>query len=248
MRILKYSELDQINENTELQWNMVGGNPGMPGANPMTAHVDDANLSVDGYDRFALNQKSMVDRLNMMMSKMFAQSLPVMDLEIEDLDKLQNLKILRLIRNESGSLDIFISFKLDENEFYGVFWNYGNLQAPEFISEIQKMHGYIAKDKFARLQGILLRTIERWFEQLSDSYVLINDQQIAYDYMGHDYILKKGTKVLYLDSNLDSNQRFIKIRVKVDRKNVKDLYIKGLDTFFFKYWFEPIDMVGELEE
>lgn len=240
MRVLKYSELNTLNENTELQWNMMGGNPGMPGNNPVMNHVDDHNMSVDGYDRFALSQQGMVKRLNDMMGRMFGQSIPVMELETEDLEKLSHLKILRTIRNNSGSLDIFITFNLDETEYHGVFWNYGGQMQPEFVSEIQKLHGYIAKDKFARLQGILLRTIEKWFEDLSDSYVLINDQQMTYDYMGHDYILKKGTKVLYLDSNLDPNHRYIKIRVKVDRKNVKDLYIKGLDIFFFKYWFEPI--------
>lgn len=244
MRILKFSEHDKVNESNELVWNINGGHL----SNNPNPTVDDHNMSVDGYDRFALSQQGMVKRLNDMMGKMFGQSFPVMELEVEELDKLEHLKILRTVRNDSGNLDIFISFVLDGTEYYGVFWNYGGTMHPEFISEIQKLHGYIAKDKFARLQGILLRTIEKWFEDLSDSYILNNDQQLAYDYMGHNYIIKKGTKVLYLDSNLDPNHRHIKIRVKVDRKNVKDLYIKGLDVFFFKYWFEPIDEIKELQD
>lgn len=246
MRILKFQELNKLNENTELQWNMTGGNPTMPGNNSTMDNVVDYNLSVDGYDRFALSQQGMVKRLNNMMGNFFDQG-PIMELEVENLDELKHLKVLRIIKNNEGNLNIFITFEMDDTEYYGVFWNYGGMMPPKFVSEIQKMNGYIAKDKFARLQGILLRTIEKWFEDLSDSYVLINDQQMAYDYMGNGYVIKKGTKVLYLDSNLNPNHRYIKIRVKIDRKNVKDLYLKGLDVFFFKYWFEPLDKSTNLE-
>lgn len=153
-----------------------------------------------------------------------------------------------MIRNESGTLDIFLTFEIDEEEYYGVFWGYGNSMAPEFVSEIQRlpMLAY-AKDKYARLQGYILRTIEKWFEDLDGSYELKADGVVAYDDMGQDFLLKKGVKVVYLDSNLDPNYRHIKVRVKVGKNKVKDLKIKGLDVFFFKYWFETVDLVEEFD-
>lgn len=248
MKILKFSEY-KLNENTELQWNMVGGNPGIPGANPIMQHVDDHNLSVDGYDRFVLNQKSMVDRLNHMMGYLFGKNNVSLEFGAEDLEGIKSLKILRMHRNESGTLDIFISFVIEEEEYYGVFWGYGGQMKPEFVSEIQRLPALqFAKDKYARLQGWILKTIEKWFEDLDGSYRLLADQLSAYDNMGKEYVLKKGCNVLYLDSNIDSNYQFIKVRVKINRKEVKELKIKGLNVFFFKYMFEPIDLFEEMEE
>lgn len=237
-------ENNRLNENSELGWLMVGGSPSSPMGNPIMQHVDDRNLTNDGYDRFNLQQKTAVDRLSHMLGYLFNFS-NVNILNSQIIDDLKALKILRMIRNNSGTLDIFVAFIIEEEEYYGVLWNYGGMMPPEFISEVQRSLK-LNRDQMTRLNGLLCKCLEKYFIDCSGSYTCLTNSVRCTDYMGCDYLIKKNTKIHILDVNLDANDLYIEIRVHISKNNVKDLYIKGLDVYYFKYWFQKIDVIDDV--
>ena len=238
-------EYNNLNESSELNWLMTGGSPSSQMGNPSMQHADDKNLSSDGYDKFNLEQRTAVNRLSHMLGYLFNFTNNANILGSKIIEELQAIKILRMIRNNSGSLDIFLSFMIEDEEYYGVMWNYGGMMQPEFISEVQKALR-LNKDQMSRLNGLLCRSLEIYFMNCNGTYKCLTDSVRCSDFMGSDFIIKKGTKIHLLDVNLDANDLFIELRVHISKNNVKDLYIKGLDVYYFKYWFDKIEILDNV--
>lgn len=237
--ILEYSEFNQYQLGVDVQ------NPLGPGYGFST----DPGLSIYGQDQdspytdYYARRGGSISRLNAISNSSLkdvddAISSAKEDAFIEDLDNYTNFKILRIFKNNSYNIDIFISFYFGDEEFFGVFKNFNFYNDPEFKSEMfsDPRFFYINKDYKLKLSKYIENILDKWFRPDKNYYKNLKDDCPVKDEMGTLKYLKKNStiEVKGVDYEKDGTPYIIL------KQNDKKYYIKGIDYYFFNYWFETV--------
>lgn len=155
---------------------------------------------------------------------------------LEDVDDFKNFKILRLNINESGFLDVFISFELQENEFFGAYKNFNWINKTKLVSELftDPRYKYIDADYYLKIDNYFYKILENWFKPGKGYWKLLKEKIAIRDDFGKLHDLKEGALIKVVGVYDDENNKPY-ITIKLDENNY---YIDNNNYYFFKYWFE----------
>ena len=86
------------------------------------------------------------------------------------------MKVLRIVKN-GINYDVYITFVIDEEEYWGVVENITSLN-PDLTSEVFKDFDlYQTKEWIIKIKGLIIKTIKTWLKPEPGMYKLINDPQ-----------------------------------------------------------------------
>lgn len=230
MRIIKsYKEFGKINEMTEFNLQRYSQD-----SVRASIHVDDPNLSTNAFDKHQDMIRQAMSRVNDIMRNMHgtgAYSALRGRLALEDQDIL-DMKILRITKVNNICYDVYLSFKIGEQEYWGVIENV-LVAEPEFKSEVFKdLNLYQTKEWVIRTKGLIVKTIKEWLKPEAGNYRLVNDEVICYSTeTGKQLRMKKGIEIELVRAHSDRNI----VRYEGDTYNlIGDNYV------YFNWWFEKI--------
>jgi hypothetical protein len=228
-RISKFKEFLKINETTE--FNLQRFNSDSVRA---SVHVDDPNLSTNAFDRHQDGIRQAMSRVgeimfNLTNTNAFRNLRSKLSLEDQGI---QSLKVLRISKSNSINYDVYVSFIIDEYEYWGVVKNI--MTNPEFKSEVFKDFDlYQSKEWIIKIKGLIVKTIKTWLKPEPGNYKLINDEVICYSTeTGKMLRMERGIEIQLIRS-FDN---------KILIKHESDLYnLVGDNYIYFNWWFEKID-------
>lgn len=201
-------------------------------------HVDDPQLSTNAFDKHQDALRAAMSRVNDILhslSSTSAYSALRGKLALEDQD-IKSMKILRIVKENSINYDIYISFVIGEEEYWGVIKNAASPDA-ELKSEVFKDYDlYQAKEWIIKIRGLVKKTVREWLKPEPGMYRLLNDEVICYSVeTGKQLKMEKGIEVEVVRA-YDGR---IVIKAEEDTYN-----LVGDNYMYFNWWFEKI---GESE-
>lgn len=246
-KILRFREYIKINESEFNQYQMDIGaqNPLGPGY----GFAMDPGLSMNGNDDgkyvdYYARHVGYINHLQQVTKSLMANS-PDFDLKtkkyddfLEDVEKIKNLKVLRIFPNEYLTLDVYISFDFGDDEFFGVYKKFNDFKKPKLDCDLfsDPRYGYIDKEYYLKLSNHLYKILYNWFIPDKGFYVNLKDDNRVKDDLGRLMELKKGTVVEVLGYNKESDDKpFIVLSY-----GGKNYNIENNDYFFFNYYFEKV--------
>jgi len=198
-------------------------------------HVDDPQLSTNAFDKHQDGLRAAMSRVNDILN-----SLSGTDayrnlrgrLALEDQD-LKSMKILRILKSNSINYDVYVSFVIADEEYWGVIKNIQTSNA-DITSEVFKDYDlYQAKEWIIKIKGLIIKTVREWLKPEPGKYKLVNDEVICYSIeTGKQLKMEKGIEIEAVRAYSD------RIVIRVD----SDIYnLTGDNYMYFNWWFEKIE-------
>jgi hypothetical protein len=206
-----------------------------PDSAQMAIHVDNPQLSINAFDKHEDAIRSGLSRINNILNSLSNTSnyrALKSKLALEQ-QQITNLKVLRIVNTDHVNWDFYISFVIDDEEYYGVIKN-ATSKNPDFKSEVFKDFDLVqSKEWVIRTKGIIIKTIKQWLRPEEGIYRLLNDEVICYSVdLGKMMKLEKGVEVEVVTT----------FENKIVIKYQDGYYNLINDNFaYFNYWFEKID-------
>lgn len=203
-------------------------------ARPAT-QVDDPQLSINAFDKHQDKIRQAMSRVNDILYNLkgtSAYSNLRSKMALEDQD-IQSMKILRIVKVNNINYDVYISFVIDEEEYWGKIIGI-NLNEPKLTSEVFKDFDLLQpKEWVIKTRGLIIKTIKNWLRPEPGNYRLLNDEIICYSVdTGKQLRMEKGIEIELVRSHDN------KIIIKHDT----DYYnLTGDNFIYFNYWFEKVD-------
>lgn len=200
-----------------------------------SVHVDDPSLSTNAFDKHEDRIRQSMSRVNDIMFNLkgtnaYKALRSKLALEHQDI---QSLKVLRIVKSTSLLYDVYVSFRIEGEEYWGVIENI-LADSPKLKSEVFKDYDlYQPKEWVIKITGLIIKTIKTWLKPEPGIYKLLNDDIICYSIeTGKQLKMDKGIEIELVRAYDDK----IIIKYESDRYNlVGDNYI------YFNWWFEKID-------
>jgi hypothetical protein len=220
--ILEFTEFNLQRMNPDSAAQSVGG-------------VDDPSLSTNAFDKHADAIRQAMSRINDILYNLAGTSAyrnlrSKLGLEHQDIQK---MKILRIVKSNNIYYDAYITFVIDDYEYWGVIENIMSAN-PEFTSEVFKDFDlYQSKEWVIKIKGLVIKTIKTWLRPEPGMYRLINDELYCYSTeTGKQLRMEKGIEIELVIAH-DS---------KIIVKHESDYYnLVGDNYVYFNWWFEKIE-------
>jgi len=202
-------------------------------ARPAT-QVDDPQLSINAFDKHQDAIRQAMSRINGILHNLkgtSAYSNLRSKLALEDQD-IQSMKILRIVKSNHINYDVYISFVIDEIEYWGKISNINS--NPKLTSEVFKDFDLLQpKEWVIKTTGLIIKTIKNWLRPEPGTYRLLNDEVICYSVdTGKQLKMNKGIEIELVRSH-DS-----KIIIKHENEQYN---LVGDNFIYFNWWFEKIN-------
>ena len=164
---------------------------------------------------------------------------------LEDVDPYTDLTILRINKNANQSLDVYISFKFDKEEFFGVYKKFNGIEKPKLQSDLftDSQYRYIDDTYVLKLDNYLYQILINWFKPKRTTYTCLKKDGISVrDKMGGKFILpyNKTIKVVNASNDKDGTSY-----ITFDYQGEKYVINKN-DYFYFNYWFEEFSETSDI--
>jgi len=207
--------------------------------NPDSAHmavsVDDPSLSTGAFDKHEDAIRVGVSRINNILNTLANTSTFRMLKSKLGLDSqnVENLKVLRIVKQDEVNYFVYISFMIDGEEYFGVIENILTYNA-SMKSEVFKDFNLIqSKEWVIRTKGLLINTVRKWLMPDKGNYKLLNDHIICYSVdTGKMARIEKGA-VIEVIKCFDT---------KIVFRFENEIYNLVNDNFiYFNWWFEKVD-------
>jgi hypothetical protein len=198
-------------------------------------HVDDPSLSTNAFDKHQDGIRAAMSRVGDILNNLSGSSAYRSlrsKLALED-QNITSMKILRIAKSNNINYDVYVSFVIDEEEYWGVVKNILSPTA-EFSSEVFNDNDlYQAKEWVIKIKGLVLKTIKEWLKPEPGMYRLLEEEIICYSVeTGKQLEMKKGIEIEVLRGYDD--------RISIKAEN--DTYLlKGDSYIYFNWWFEKIE-------
>lgn len=197
--------------------------------------VDDPSLSLNAFDKHADAIRQAMARINDILYNLsgtnaYANLRSKLGLEHQDIQK---MKILRIVKSNNIYYDAYITFVIDDYEYWGVVENIMSA-TPEFTSEVFKDFDlYQSKEWVIKIKGLVIKTIKTWLRPEPGMYRLINDELTCYSTeTGKQLRMEKGIEVELVRAHEN----------KIIVKHESDYYNLINDNYvYFNWWFEKIE-------
>lgn len=159
------------------------------------------------------------------------------DLFLEDIENYTDLKILRMNRNDKGTLDLFISYCYGGEEFYGIYKDYNNqFQKSVLRTELVSDPRYRFDEQYMmKLDNYIYGLLEKWFKPKKGNYKSLDSTQVK-DSFGRQFVLKINSIINCEGWNVDENgQPYVVLKYKDI-----EYTISGNNYYWFNYRFQKI--------
>ncbi len=198
-------------------------------------HVDDPQLSINAFDKHQDAIRAAMSRVNDIMYNLkgtssYSTLRSKLGLENQDI---QDLKIQRIVKVNNISYDVYLTIKIDDEEYWGKIINVLE-KDPKFTSEVFKDFDLLQpKEWVIKIKGLVIKTIKAWLKPEPGKYQLLNDEVICYSVdTGKQLKMKKGLEVDLIRAHDE----------KIIVKSENDYYnLIGDNYIYFNWWFEKID-------
>lgn len=206
-----------------------------PDSAQASVHVDDPQLSINAFDKHEDKLRVAMSRIEDIMMNLkgtSAYSRLRGTLALEDQD-IQSMKILKIVKTDSLTYDVYVSFVIDEEEYWGVVYDIMSFN-PIFKSEVFKDYDlHQPKEWVIKTKGLIIKTIKEWLKPEPGMYKLFNNEVICYSVdTGKQLKMEQGIEI----ELVRAHDNKLVIRYESDTYNlVGDNYV------YFNWWFEKID-------
>jgi hypothetical protein len=198
-----------------------------------SVHVDDPSLSTNAFDKHQDMVRQALSRIGDISKSVYGSSSlsnlkSVLSLKDQDVTK---LRIKRAIKSEGLNYNVYISFNIGDQEYWGVVKNI--FTTPEIKSEAFSDKNLILSTEWiVKTKGIILKLLKRWFMPQFGKYRLLSDDIKCFSLeTGKMIHLKSGSEIEILKSY--DNQ----IIFNFEGENYS---LKGDDFVYFNWRFEQI--------
>ena len=205
-----------------------------PDSTQASMHVDDPQMSINAFDKFQDGIRAAMSRVNDILHQLAGTNVYRnlrSKLALEDQD-IKSMKIIRISKSNNINYDVYVSFIIGEEEYWGVIKNIMN--NPEFKSEVFKdIDLYQTKEWVIKTKGLIIKTIKAWLKPDPGMYKLLNDEVVCYSTeTGKQLKMEKGIEIELIRSHND----------KIIVKYGSDYYnLVGDNYIYFNWWFEKIN-------
>lgn len=199
----------------------------------VAAHVDDPALSINAFDKHEDLVRGAISRLGQIrgaLSGSAAYKSLKSKLSLED-QKIQNLTIIKIDKNIHNSYDVYLKFKINDEEYWGVIKDIlGNC---DFKSEVFKdYHLLQTKEWVVKLKGLIIKNVKSFLKPQFGKFKSLKDDVICFSMTtGNLLSIKKGTEIEVLKS-YDN-------KIIFDHKGEK-YTLTGDNFIYFNWWFEQV--------
>jgi hypothetical protein len=198
-----------------------------------STHVDDRQLSINAFDKHQDAIRQAMSRINDILynlsdTKAYKNLRNKLTLDDQDI---KSMKILRIVKSNNINYDVYVSFIIGDEEYWGVVKNIMN--NPDFQSEVFKDYDlYQSKEWIIKIKGLIIKVIKSWLKPEPGTYKLLNDEIICYSTeTGKQLRMKKGIEVELIRAHDN----------KIIIKHENDYYnLVGDNYIYFNWWFEKI--------
>jgi hypothetical protein len=227
-RFIKNFKQFRVNETTE--FNFLRLNPDSVQA---SVSVDDPALSINAFDKHQDSIRAAMSRINDILYNLsgtnaYKNLRSKLALEKQDITA---MKIIRIVKSNNINYDAYVSFVIDEKEYWGVIKNI--LTTPDVQSEVFKDGDLLqTKEWVIKTKGLISKVVKTWLKPEPGKYSLINDEIICYSVdTGKMLKMEKGTEIDLVRA-FDN-----KMLIKHDNEYYN---LIGDNFIFFNWWFDPI--------
>ena len=159
------------------------------------------------------------------------------DYFLDDIDNYSDLRILRINKNQNLTLDVYIAFNFNDEEFFGVIKNYNAIQRIKLLSDLftDSRYKYMDMEYRMKLDNFFYKTLNSWFNPLKTNYKTLKEVEVRND-MGQTIKIPNNAIVEVVAVNKDKDgNKFIRIKHK------DKLYVINKNNYYyFNYWFEKM--------
>jgi len=158
---------------------------------------------------------------------------------LEDVSLFTNLTILRINKNQNLNIDVYISFKFDKEEYFGVFKKFNWIDRMPLTTDLytDSEYSYIDETYKLKLDNYLYQILVNWFKPKNTTYINLKDNLSVRDKMGSKYLLPKDSIINVIATNVDKDSNSF---IKFDFDGEKYVINKN-DYYYFNYWFDEYD-------
>jgi hypothetical protein len=220
-----------IREFTEFDLQRFGGEHG--GGMP-NVHANNPNLSHGAFDRHEDNIRMSNVRLNDILNSIRSTNniySTKLDRSMDGLD-ISNLKIQRMFSLNDIDVDVYITFDLAGKNYFGVIKSF--IINPRVESEVFKDGDlFVNKEWRIKLKGLLLKTIKNWLNVSPNTkWKALKPIQCTNSETGELLIIDEDSEIKVL--------RTLNNNTIVATHGDVPCEIKGLNFYYFNYWFESV--------
>lgn len=203
---------------------------------PQSTHVDDPNLSLDGFDRFEANLKNSLHKLNDLYQDI-SQTTTGVNLrtgDTIDTSDIKKIKIIRIYPKDDIYMNVYFTFELGDEEFYGVINKINGLDST-LNSEIFRnrlIHG--GKEWTVRIKGNIIKAIKKWLSPPTIEYTSLKEIDAIDEVTGELILIPNGSDIK-LTRVVDSEDKMLIVY------NDRSYILNHKNYFYFNYFFSPIE-------
>jgi hypothetical protein len=196
-------------------------------------HVDDPSLSINAFDKHEDVVRQVISKLgNLSRALQNTQGYKVLKskLSLED-QEISNVKIIRIVKSSSFQYDVYLSFKIDEDEYWGVITDI--LNNPEFKSEVFKDHLLLqTKEWIIKTKGLIIKHIKNWMKPQFGKFKLLRDEVICYSNLTGKLLRLPQNSIIEVLKSYDGRLIF--------EYDGNQYTLTGDNFIYFNWWFEEI--------
>jgi hypothetical protein len=199
-----------------------------------TPNVDDPQLSINAFDKHQDAIRMGIARINGILqtlsnSASFRQLKSKLALEDQNI---QSMKVLRIVKSNNIDYDVYISFNVADEEYWGQIENILD-KNPSFTSEIFKDYDLVqSKEWVIKLKGLVIKTVKAWLNPEEGNYKLLNDEAFCFSVdTGRLLRLEKNSEIEVI--------RAFENKVLIKYSN-EYYHMVGDNYVYFNWWFEKI--------
>ena len=205
-----------------------------PDSAQTSIHVDDPQLSINAFDKHEDIVRNAISKLGILTKSLqntTAYRSLKSKLSLDDQD-ISNLKIIRIVKTTSYKYDVYLSFKIDEDEYWGVITDI--ISNPEFKSEVFKDFDLLqTKEWVIKTKGLIIKAIKNWLKPQFGKFKLVNDEVICYSNKTGKQLVLPRNSIIEVSKSYDNRLIF---------EYEGDFYTLTGDNFvYFNWWFEPVE-------
>lgn len=205
-----------------------------PDSTQMAMHVDNPGLSVNAFDKHEDAIRAGMSKINNILNSL-ANTSSYRALKSKfalEEQNLSSLKVLRIVNKDNSRYDAYISFVIDDQEYFGQIIDLLS-ESPSFKSEVFKDNDLIqTKEWVIKIQGMIIKLVKIWLNPTKGKWRVTNEQIICYSTeTGRETILKKGTEVEVIRS---FDNKIVILYGNQYYNLINDNFV------YFNYWFEKV--------
>jgi len=226
-RISNYKKF-LVNESTEFNYQRLNSD-----SVRASIHVDDPSLSINAFDKHEDVVRQVISKLgNLSRALQNTQGYKVLKskLSLED-QEISNVKIIRIVKSSSFQYDVYLSFKIDEDEYWGVITDI--LNNPEFKSEVFKDQLLLqTKEWIIKPKGLIIKHIKNWMKPQFGKFKLLKDEVICYSNLTGKLLRLPQNSTIEVLKSYDGRLIF--------EYDGNQYTLTGDNFVYFNWWFEEI--------